>query len=103
MQVLQYVITYQVVMTHIDVGDDNSAPEQSMVRADKGWSRTLTGLLSLADFAADAVRSFRVPVAVWTIPSPSPGDPELTCCPSSGALLRHLHSLLVAREPESVY
>jgi hypothetical protein len=72
MPVLRYVITYQDVMTHIDAGDDNSAPERNMVRADKGWSRTLTGLLSLADFAAaDAVRSFRVPVAVWTIPSPS--------------------------------
>ncbi len=34
MQVLQYVITYQEVMTHIDVGDDNSTPEQNMVRAD---------------------------------------------------------------------
>ncbi len=35
MQVLQYVITYQEVMTHIDVGDDNSALEQNMVRADR--------------------------------------------------------------------
>jgi hypothetical protein len=35
MQVLQYVIPYQEVMTHIDVGDDNSTPEQNMVRADK--------------------------------------------------------------------
>jgi hypothetical protein len=69
MQVLRYVITYQEVMTHSDVGDDNSAPKQDMVRADKGWSRTLTGRLSLANFAvADAVRSFSVPVAVWTIP-----------------------------------
>jgi hypothetical protein len=33
MQVLQYVITYHEVMTHIDVGDDNSTPEQNMVRA----------------------------------------------------------------------
>ena len=36
-------------MTYIDVGDDNSAPEQNMVRADRGWSRTPTGFLSLAD------------------------------------------------------
>jgi hypothetical protein len=35
MPVLQHVITYQKVMTHIDVGDDNSTPEQNMVRADK--------------------------------------------------------------------
>jgi hypothetical protein len=35
MQVLQYVITYQEVMTHIDVGDDSSTPEQNMVRADR--------------------------------------------------------------------
>jgi hypothetical protein len=33
MQVLQYVITHREVMTHIDVGDDNSTPEQNMVRA----------------------------------------------------------------------
>jgi hypothetical protein len=33
MQVLQYVITYQEVMTHTDVGDDNSTPEQNMARA----------------------------------------------------------------------
>ena len=30
---LQYVITYQDVMTHTDVGDDNSTPEQNMARA----------------------------------------------------------------------
>jgi hypothetical protein len=35
MPVLQHVITYQKVMTQIDVGDDNSTPEQNMVRADK--------------------------------------------------------------------
>jgi hypothetical protein len=35
MQVLQYVIPHQEVMTHIDVGDDNSTPEQNMVRAHK--------------------------------------------------------------------
>jgi len=41
-------------------------------------------LLSLADFAAaDAVRSFSARIAVWTIPSPSSGDLELRCCPSS--------------------
>jgi hypothetical protein len=28
MQVLRYVIPHQEVMTHIDVGDDNSTPEQ---------------------------------------------------------------------------
>jgi hypothetical protein len=33
MQVLQYVITFQEVMTHIDVGGDNSTPEQNMVCA----------------------------------------------------------------------
>ena len=33
MQVLQYVITYQEVMTHSDVGDDNSTPEQNMALA----------------------------------------------------------------------
>jgi hypothetical protein len=30
--VLQYVIPNQEVMTHIDVGDDNSTPEQNMLR-----------------------------------------------------------------------
>ena len=34
-QVLQYVIPYQEVMTHIDVGDDNSTPVQNIVRADR--------------------------------------------------------------------
>jgi hypothetical protein len=33
MQVLQYGITHQEVMTHIDVADGNSAPEQNRVRA----------------------------------------------------------------------
>jgi hypothetical protein len=33
--VLQYAITYQEVMTHIDVGDDNSMPEQNMGCADR--------------------------------------------------------------------
>jgi hypothetical protein len=51
----------QEVMTHIDVGDNNSTPEQLNAGAKhgaRGYSRTLTGLLSLADFAAaDAVRS----------------------------------------------
>jgi hypothetical protein len=28
----KYVIPHQEVMTHIDVGDDSSTPEQSMVR-----------------------------------------------------------------------
>jgi len=52
-----------------------------MVRAHKV---ELSRRLSLADFAAaDAVRSFSVRFASWTIPSPSPGDPELRCCPSS--------------------
>jgi hypothetical protein len=32
--VLQYVLTHQEVMTHIHVGDDNSTPEQNMVRAE---------------------------------------------------------------------
>jgi len=32
---LQYVIPHHEVMTHIDVGDDNSTPEQNMVRADR--------------------------------------------------------------------
>jgi hypothetical protein len=35
MQVLKYVIPYPEVMTHIDVGDDNSTPEQNMVCADR--------------------------------------------------------------------
>jgi hypothetical protein len=35
MKVLQYVIPHQEVMTHIDVGDDNSTPQQNMVRADR--------------------------------------------------------------------
>lgn len=34
-KVLQYVIPHQEVMTHIDVDDDNSTPEQDMVRADR--------------------------------------------------------------------
>ena len=32
---LQDVIPHQEVMTHIDVDDDNSTPEQDMVRADR--------------------------------------------------------------------
>jgi hypothetical protein len=32
---LQHLIPHQDVMTHIDVGDDNSTPEQNMVRADR--------------------------------------------------------------------
>jgi hypothetical protein len=35
MQVLQYVIPHQEVMTHIDVGNDKSTPEQNMVCADR--------------------------------------------------------------------
>jgi hypothetical protein len=58
MQVLKYVIPYQEVMTHIDVGDDNSTPEQNMVCADKSNSHKP---FRLADFAADdAVRRFSV-------------------------------------------
>ncbi len=34
-KVLQYVVPHQEVMTHIDVSDDNSTPEQNMVRADR--------------------------------------------------------------------
>jgi hypothetical protein len=33
--VLQYVVPHQEVMAHIDVGDDNSTPEQDLVRADR--------------------------------------------------------------------
>src|SRR5271156_2225574 len=32
---IEIVIPYQEVMTHIDVGDDNSTPEQNIVRADR--------------------------------------------------------------------
>jgi len=35
MQLLQYVIPHQEVMTHIDVGDDNSTTEQNMLRTDR--------------------------------------------------------------------
>jgi hypothetical protein len=35
MQVLQYLIPHQEVMTHIDAGDDNSTPDQDRVRADR--------------------------------------------------------------------
>jgi hypothetical protein len=55
-----------------------------------GGSRTLTGLLSPADFLTDhgfrRPDLVRIPIrfAVWTIPSPCPEDrPELRCCPSS--------------------
>ena len=55
-----------------------------------GGSRTLTGLLSPADFLTDhgfrrpdVVPSFRIRFAVWTIPSPSPKHWGLRCCPSS--------------------
>jgi hypothetical protein len=34
-KVLQYVVPYQEVTTHIDVSDDNSTPEQNMGRTDK--------------------------------------------------------------------
>jgi hypothetical protein len=34
-EVLQYVIPHQEVMTHINVGDDNSTPEQNMLRTDR--------------------------------------------------------------------
>jgi hypothetical protein len=34
-EVLQYAIPHQEVMTHIDVGDDNSTPEQNMLRTDR--------------------------------------------------------------------
>jgi hypothetical protein len=34
-EVLQYAIPNQEVMTHIDVGDDNSTPEQNMLRTDR--------------------------------------------------------------------
>jgi hypothetical protein len=34
-KVLQYVVPHQEVMTPFDVSDDNSTPEQNMVRADK--------------------------------------------------------------------
>jgi hypothetical protein len=34
-QVLQYDITYQEVMTHIDIGDGNLTSEQDTVRADR--------------------------------------------------------------------
>jgi hypothetical protein len=34
-EVLQYVIPHQEVMIHIDVGDDNSTPEQNMLRMDR--------------------------------------------------------------------
>jgi hypothetical protein len=32
---IEIVIPYQEVMTHIDVGDDNSTPEQNIVRAER--------------------------------------------------------------------
>jgi len=68
MQVLQHVIPQQEGTTHIDVGADNSTPEQTWC-ADRV---ELPGLLRLADFAtADTVRSFRVRFGVWTISSPS--------------------------------
>jgi hypothetical protein len=34
-KVLQNVVPHQDVMTHIDVSDDNSTPEENMVRADR--------------------------------------------------------------------
>jgi hypothetical protein len=82
MQVLQYVITYQEVMTHIDVGDDNSTPEQNMVRADRV---ELSQAFELCGFRRCRCRAELLgPVCgVRTIPSPSPGDPELRWCPSS--------------------
>jgi hypothetical protein len=33
--VLQYVLPHQEAMTHIDVGDENSTPEQNTVRPDE--------------------------------------------------------------------
>ncbi len=62
---LQYVIPHQEVMTHIDVGDDNSTPEHNMLRTDR---IELSQAFCLAGFAAtDAVRSLSVRFAVWTI------------------------------------
>jgi len=66
---VQYVFPHQEVMTHIDVSDDNSTPEQNMVRADR--VELSPAFLRFADAAADAVRSLSVRFAVWTIPSPS--------------------------------
>jgi hypothetical protein len=56
-----------------------------------GGSRTLTGLLSPADFLTvygfrrpkPLNTNFRIRFAVWTIPSPSLVDLRLRCCPSS--------------------
>jgi hypothetical protein len=34
-EVLHYVIPHQEVMTHIDVGDDNSTPGENMLSTDR--------------------------------------------------------------------
>jgi hypothetical protein len=63
-EVLQYVIPHQEVMTCFDVGDDNSTPEQNMLRtvcvgAGRG-SRTPKTRRS-ADFESAASASSAIP------------------------------------------
>ena len=83
---LQYVIPHQEVMTHIDVGDDNSTPEQNVLRA-RIESNSHTPF-EAADFAAaDTVRTFSVRVAVWNFPA------QALVSPAWDARTRHIDAL----------
>jgi hypothetical protein len=78
---LQYLIPHQELMTHIDVGDDNSTPEQNMVRADRVelpqafWALRISPLPMPCDALVSGCGLDYL--------SPCLGNPELRCCPHS--------------------